>query len=271
MGVLLSAILLGGCAETELISHAAKQVTTSDAKGTYKVGKPYQVFGVWYEPKEDPNYDSVGTASWYGPGFQGLRTANGEIFDMNELTAAHTTLPMPSFVRVTNLGNGRALVLRVNDRGPFVDHRIIDVSRRAAQLLGFIGQGTAKVRVQAIPGPEDETGIEVAAESAEAEVVNTEFAAVEASAADTSSLAASAAQGLLKVFVQAGAFADPSNAESTRLRVASFGDAAVSAIQADVGRLYRVRLGPYASREEAALVLSRVWTIGLTGARLVTD
>lgn len=114
----------------------------------YKVGKPYQVSGVWYYPAVDYTYIETGIASWYGPDFHGLVTANGETYDMNDLTAAHRTLPMPSMVRVTNLENGRQLALRVNDRGPFVNNRIIDVSRRAAQLLGFDRQGTARVRVE---------------------------------------------------------------------------------------------------------------------------
>jgi rare lipoprotein A len=110
--------------------------------------KPYEVNGVWYYPKVDYAYAETGTASWYGPGFDGRATADGETYDMNGLTAAHKTLPLPSVVTVTNLQNGRELRLRVNDRGPFAGDRLIDVSRRAAQLLGFARQGTAPVRVQ---------------------------------------------------------------------------------------------------------------------------
>jgi rare lipoprotein A len=118
--------------------------------GIYKVGQPYQVDGTWYYPAEDLAYDETGIASWYGEAFHAKDTANGEVFDLNALTAAHKTLPMPSIVQVTNLENGRSLQLRVNDRGPFVRGRIIDVSRRAAQLLGFEGKGTAKVRVHVL-------------------------------------------------------------------------------------------------------------------------
>jgi rare lipoprotein A len=115
--------------------------------GTYRVGEPYEINGVWYYPAVDYDYDRTGVASWYGEEFEGRLTANGEIFDLNDLTAAHTTLPMPSIVQVTNLENGRSLQLRINDRGPFVGGRLIDVSRRAAQLLGFENQGTTLVRV----------------------------------------------------------------------------------------------------------------------------
>lgn len=165
----LIALGLGGCAETQLVTHAAKSVGRSDQQvralppvsepagrgaGIYKVGNPYQINGVWYYPKEDPNYDETGIGSWYGQQFHGKATANGEVFDMNEVTAAHPTLPMPSLVRVTNLENGRSIVVRMNDRGPYVNGRVIDLSRRSAQLLGYDKQGTAKVRVQYIgPAP----------------------------------------------------------------------------------------------------------------------
>ena len=118
--------------------------------GSYKVGSPYKILGRWYYPKEDYGYKEVGTASWYGPDFHSKRTANGEKYDMHSLTAAHRTLPLPSIVRVTNLENGRSLVVRVNDRGPYARNRIIDVSKKVAQLLGFLQQGTAKVRVEVL-------------------------------------------------------------------------------------------------------------------------
>jgi rare lipoprotein A len=116
--------------------------------GSYKIGKPYQIRGRWYVPAEDPNYDRSGVASWYGPDFHGKRTANGETFDMHGLTAAHTTLPLPSYVYVTNLSNGRTLLLRVNDRGPYVAGRIIDLSKGAARILGTEANGIGHVRVR---------------------------------------------------------------------------------------------------------------------------
>ena len=116
--------------------------------GAYKVGKPYQVAGVWYTPKENPYYDKRGIASWYGEDFHGRKTANGEVYDMYALSAAHPTLPLPSYVEVTNIRNGRRLVVRVNDRGPYKHDRIIDLSKKVAQLLDVYRQGTAPVRVR---------------------------------------------------------------------------------------------------------------------------
>lgn len=132
-------IVLSGCTQPK------------KANGTFKVGKPYQVAGQWYYPRIDYGYEERGLASWYGPNFHGKPTANGEKFDMNKISAAHKTLPLPSVVRVTNLENGRSIVVRINDRGPFIRGRIIDLSKRAAELLGFADKGTAMVEVRIEP------------------------------------------------------------------------------------------------------------------------
>jgi rare lipoprotein A len=120
--------------------------------GRQMVGEPYRIAGKTYVPQEDPQYSKVGIASWYGYDFHGRKTANGEIYDLDAVTAAHPTLPLPSYVRVTNLENGRSITVRVNDRGPFVDDRLIDVSRKVARLLDFESDGTTKVRVDYV-GP----------------------------------------------------------------------------------------------------------------------
>ncbi|MBV8166889.1 MAG: septal ring lytic transglycosylase RlpA family protein [Alphaproteobacteria bacterium] len=149
---LLGPLALGACAESTLAVNTSKRFGEQSgdpaARGVYKVGNPYTINGITYTPAVDYNYDETGIASWYGPGFHEKYTANGEVYDQNSLTAAHKTLPLPTFVRVTNLDNGRSMVLRINDRGPYAQGRIIDISRRGAQLLGFEQVGTAKVRVQ---------------------------------------------------------------------------------------------------------------------------
>lgn len=147
MMLIFAALALAGCSSTPKTA-AYKAGIPSGAGGYYKVGKPYQIAGVWYYPAENERYDSTGIASWYGPNFHGKKTANGELFDENLLTAAHPTLPMPVLVRVTNLDNGKSLVVRVNDRGPFVAGREIDLSKHAAEMLGYQRKGTARVRVQ---------------------------------------------------------------------------------------------------------------------------
>ena len=151
--IFLCAGLLAGCGSSPKGPQSSSvgpysRTGSGSAQGYYKIGKPYQIEGATYTPAVDYDYDETGIASWYGPNFTGKITANGELYDMNEVTAAHRTLPMPSLVRVTNLDNGRTIVVRVNDRGPYARGRILDMSRRGAQLLGYEKTGTAKVRVQ---------------------------------------------------------------------------------------------------------------------------
>ncbi len=154
--VLLAGASLAACATPRYPSHATGPQAGAPlpGQGGYKVGAPYQVAGIWYVPKEDPSYNRTGVASWYGDEFHQKATANGEIFDMNTATAAHTTLPLPSMVEVTNLDNGRKITVRVNDRGPFVDNRLIDLSHEAARQLGYDRAGLANVRVRYVgPAP----------------------------------------------------------------------------------------------------------------------
>ena len=148
-------MLLPSCAQTELASHYAKRVwkDQNPSVGKYKVGNPYTIKGKTYYPEERFSFSETGIASWYGPGFNGKKTANGEIYDQFELTAAHKTLQMPSLVRVTNLENGRSVVVRINDRGPYHPGRVVDMSQRGAELLGFKNKGTARVRLDVL-GPE---------------------------------------------------------------------------------------------------------------------
>lgn len=153
--------LLASCSESERLSTIDPRYGTSSSPrvialgepvpkggGVYRVGTPYSIGGRTYVPAENPHYRAEGVASWYGQEFHGRLTANGEIYDMQGMSAAHATLPMPSYVRVTNLSNSRSVIVRVNDRGPYSGDRLIDVSVRAANVLGFYGSGLAPVRVE---------------------------------------------------------------------------------------------------------------------------
>ena len=152
--VLGLALVLAACASSPrpgVVSKSPGAATRAPvAPPGVKIGKPYVVFGKTYVPHDDRGYDERGIASWYGPTFHAKPTATGEIYNQDDVTAAHKTLPMPSWVEVTNLDNGRKLTVRVNDRGPFVDGRIIDLSRRSAQLLGVDRPGLANVRVRRV-------------------------------------------------------------------------------------------------------------------------
>ncbi len=156
LAIIIAVVGLAACSRSERRGEEAKLSKrvvpigkpVPKGGGRYKVGNPYQVAGDWYRPKENPRYDNKGIASWYGDMFHGRYTANGEIFDMNALTAAHPTLPMPVYAQVTNLENGRSIVVRVNDRGPFARGREIDLSKRSAKALGIYRAGTGRVRVR---------------------------------------------------------------------------------------------------------------------------
>jgi rare lipoprotein A len=278
-----------------LVATTAKSLEKPKPAPGYKIGNPYQVDGVWYYPSEDFNYSETGIASWYGDEFAGRRTASGEIFNPNEITAAHRTLPMPSIVRVTNLENGRALAVRVNDRGPFAHGRIIDVSRRTAQLLGFHTQGTAKVRVEILA--EESRAVAAAAGGSEVKPAAAPASTVVAEALPgsppptnpqpapptTSSLTlvkqAPVVDGRVwqlpvrptQIYVQAGAFVRYDNARQLGAKLSSLGPARVTTTQIGAQQFYRVRLGPIATVEEADMVLFRVISIGHPEARIVVD
>jgi rare lipoprotein A len=295
VAMLVAALGLGGCAETERVATTAKPLEQLKPAPAYKIGNPYQVDGVWYYPSEDFNYSETGIASWYGDEFAGRSTASGETFDPNQITAAHRTLPMPSIVRITNLDNGRALAVRINDRGPFAHGRIIDVSRRTAQLLGFHAQGTAKVRVEILP--EESRAIAAAAGGQEvkpaaapaptvvAEVLpgSPQPVSPQPAAKATSSLnlvkAAPIVDGRVwqlpvhptQIYVQAGAFVRYDNARQLGAKLSSLGPAKVTTAQVGTQQFYRVRLGPIATVEQADMVLSRVISIGHPEARIVVD
>jgi rare lipoprotein A len=274
--LIVGSLLVGGCAETELVAHVVKsgaQVDGGNPGGTVKVGRPYTINGVRYVPRVDNAYDETGLASWYGADFHGKRTANGEIYDMNALTAAHKTLPMPSRVRVTNLENGRSLELTVNDRGPFVRGRIIDVSRRAAEALGFRRQGVAEVRVQVLGAPAPATQVVTTTPLPAPMPAAPEPEPVERSFSLISSAVAAEPESVVnaRLYVQGGAFVSQANAVKLGERLSPFGPTSITAVESSGRLLYRVRLGPIYNRETAGRLLAQVVAAGHSEARIVAD
>ena len=268
----------------------------------YKIGNPYQVAGIWYYPDRDLAYDETGIGSWYGDEFAGKLTANGEIFDPEMVTAAHKTLPMPSVVRVTNLDNGKSLVVRINDRGPFVAGRIIDLSRGAARLIGYKDSGLARVRVQVLA--EQSLRLEQLAKAGKfpeltgdaQNMPETEAVAQPRVSLTTRSnskkakptdvvqqsaieLLANARVGEVievapistNIWVQIGAFHAESNAAKVLGKVSSLGNGEVSSVDKAGQTLYRVRLGPIGEVKAADKLLDGVVNMGFTGARIVVD
>ncbi|MBL8836001.1 MAG: septal ring lytic transglycosylase RlpA family protein [Alphaproteobacteria bacterium] len=274
----------------------------------YVIGVPYRINGVWYYPAENFGYDQTGIASYYGGersgvDFHGRLTANGEVYDMNTMTAAHQTLPLPTIVRVTHLENGRSIVVRINDRGPFANNRIIDLSRRSAQLLGFERSGVAPVRVQIMADesrrvrdalvagqPPPSVPELVAAAQTDAPPsrpaqlpspqdgrpgVPTDLATApgpQAPPPPPSPPTASARQpsSRASIFIQAGAFQNQRNADQLGARLARMGRIQVSSVRAAGSQLYRVRMGPFNSGAEADRALRRVATIA-PQARIVIE
>ncbi|MCL2469988.1 MAG: septal ring lytic transglycosylase RlpA family protein [Alphaproteobacteria bacterium] len=270
-------LVLGACSSRPITSPSRSVGTSGSAGGTYKVGQPYQVKGQWYYPSENYSYNETGIASWYGHPFHGKKTANGEIFNKHELTAAHKTLPMPSLARVTNLENGRSVVVRINDRGPFSGARIIDVSERCAQLLGFEKQGLAKVRVQVLAdeskaiadamrlygGP---TGTQVAS----APVVVPPSVTIK-NVIPVDRYVQLPVSGANQIYVQAGSFANPDNAESLASRLYSVGLANVTQANVRGTTYFRVRIGPLVSVAQADKILEETKKTGVPEARIIVD
>jgi rare lipoprotein A len=277
-------------------------------RGAYKVGSPYTIDGVRYYPKEQFDYVETGVASWYGPGFHGKSTANGERYDQRDHTAAHRTLQMPAMVRVTNLDNGLSTVVRVNDRGPYARSRIIDLSRAAAEEIGMIGAGTARVRVEQLPGesqvvkdvaingggPSEQRGALVQLASGRRGPLPTAVASPAApvqhpapqtppaqppppsqqpvpSAPTVATIAAATPAANGSYYVQTGAFSSMDNAERQRGLIRSYGFSEISPASASGREVYRVRLGPYTTSDAASIVADRLKRSGYGDARVVVD
>src|SRR5258707_8949179 len=308
--LLVLALALAACSGTRHASNAGASAGDTRGRGIYKVGNPYQIDGAWYYPAEDWNYEETGIASWYGEAFHGKDTANGETFDLNAMSAAHRTLPLPTIVQVTNLDNGRSIQIRINDRGPYARGRIIDMSRRSAQLLGFEAQGTAKVRVKvlvpesiqavslarhnggddkaiaAIDAPKPAPLTQVTAQAL-APPPGVRAAAPPPTRALPQPIPAPVAQFAAvapppqadqiavvpvkpsQIYIQAGAFSRSDNAMNVKRRIEQFGTVKVTGVRSQGIDMYRVRLGPIATVEEADRLLSRGGDSGLGGAPII--
>jgi rare lipoprotein A len=286
----------GGTFDSDLgVSSSPRVAGSGDIRkggGVYKVGRPYRVGGRWYHPHEDPSYDRVGTASWYGTAFHGRRTANGEVYDMYALTAGHPTLPLPSYAYVTNLQNNRTVLVRINDRGPYAKDRLIDLSYQTARTLGFHNHGLARVRVRyagraplngddraerrflaGLP-PAETTRLATAstgtistgsiggdnsasAPSWSVQRYRQEARATPPHAPAPSALGAAASSTYLRV----GPFASEAEAQRLRFMLAGSDPSAIEPSTEAGGSSFRVRLGPY-DDASAAAAMSRIAAAG---------
>jgi len=270
--------------------------------GVYRIGSAYQVDGVWYQPKEDPAYDRVDTASWYGELFHGRRTANGEIYDMDRLSAAHPTLPLPVYARVTNLQNGRSIIVRINDRGPYANDRIIDLSRHSAELLGYRDKGTAQVRVQFLAraplngddsyerrylanqrwmtyaAKDRQDPISVGSLPKPASPVKNSGWKAETKPTETVARhdpppvkPAEIAAATGRILIQAGSFKSKDNADKARSQLAAIAPVDVAPIAVGADTYFRVRIGPFSTDMDAQSALARANEAGYSGAKIVSN
>lgn len=259
LAVAMGSLLLAGCAFAPHDGAPRRPVDVSNVPDAVpqpversKYGNPdnYTVLGVRYEVLDSSvGYDERGIASWYGTGFDGKRTSSGEIYDMYKMTAAHKTLPLPTYARVTNLANGRSVVVKINDRGPFHENRIIDLSYAAASRLDMLARGTALVEVRAITAGAPPSPDEVAASAA----------------------AAPAPEAHPSLYVQVGAFADRANAErmKARLLLGQVRSVAIQPATADGQRLYRVRIGPLADVGAVDRLTNRLKGLSITDTQVI--
>ncbi len=225
-------------------------VPRDEPRSRYGNPESYVVNGERYHVRDSAEgYVAEGTASWYGSKFHGRRTSSGEPYDMYDMTAAHRSLPLPTYVRVTNLDNGRSTVVRVNDRGPFVDDRLIDLSYAAATRLGVIDNGTARVRVRALTPGESTADKQADVDDADA------------------------GRGG-EVYLQVGAFREYANAQRMRARVRGAGirPVDVEKVEPAAGEsVYRVRIGPLAADADRDAMLGKLEEAGVKGARFITE
>jgi len=286
--LLLIPFFLLGCSEATFLVNSAKRIGTWGDESIYKIGTPYKINGKWYYPAVDYDYKEIGIASWYGPGFHGKKTANGEIFDQNKVSAAHRTLPMPSIVRVTNLENGKVLPkVRVNDRGPFAGNRIIDLSKKAAQELGFVNTGIAKVKVEILENESREyalvnSGNKITkVESAEIkEIKKTEIVnnfdkqkIKEKEKKKSHNKDVDEQNSILsdkKLAIQVGAFTDHRNAKSLTQKLSDF-QAYIERTFVNNKYLYRVRIGPIENLNLAENIKKKLFELGYTASHLIVN
>lgn len=301
--LLLAVACVGACSSR----HGGGGGSGVATSGSYKVGQPYSIDGTTYVPREEFNRVETGVASWYGPGFHGKSTANGERYDQGDRTAAHRTLQMPSIVRVTNLDNGLSTVVRVNDRGPYARNRIIDLSRAAAQELDIVRNGTARVRLEQLPaesqavkevasgggGPSEQNAAVAQLASGRRGMPNAASPVMVASAppppsndlppaampasadvAGRPTIASLTGGPIVRTngfYVQTGAFSTMGNAERQRGAMASYGSPEIFQASAGGRDVYRVRLGPYTTPDAAGIVADRLKRSGYGDARVVAD
>ena len=271
-------ILISACAPTRYPPgyHDSKDTGPTLGEGGYvKRGNPYEINGKMYYPLTNgQHYDEIGVGSWYGRDFHGKKTANGETYDMYDMTAAHTTLPMPSIVLVTNMDTGKSIKVRVNDRGPFVKNRLIDLSYSAARALGYVEKGTARVRVQTLEvPPATALPTTTSVQTPSKPIAPTPVDPVKVEPALSMQVPMETSQKQLTLaYIQIGAFGEKERADSVVKDLQAHLDVSHPPLRIETATaIFRVRLGPFDLDQDAQETLEYVRSNGYADAMIIHD
>jgi rare lipoprotein A len=268
--VVLAAVMLAGCAGNQTMAPTGAGSVINPERGSRGNPPFYEVAGKrYYVMNSSDGFRESGIASWYGRDFHGRTTSSGEIYDMYSMTAAHKSLPLPTWVEVTNLANGKRVIVKVNDRGPFVDGRVIDLSLRAADELGMIETGTARVQVRALGAPATAPPPVVAAEAPPVDRQGGGFSIISEARADS---VGPDSRPFRPMYVQVGAFSDRNNANrlAKRLKDGGFDGSFVLTTGEGQSRIHRVRIGPIQANEFDR-IRADLRAVGVSDSRLVQD
>lgn len=284
--LVLFLIFITGCSETKFVINGMKKINSYTEKSNYKIGNPYKINGQWFYPEVNYEYDEIGIASWYGPNFHGKKTANGETFNQYKVSAAHKTLPLPSIVMVTNLENNRSLVIRINDRGPFVKGRIIDLSKKAAEKLRILKKGTAKVRVKVL---EEEsrrivenyktqefvskkgTTEKISVEEIVDKSSNENFKEMENKNFNKKTLNSVKKEKIKEnITIQVASFSDIRNANNLIKKLKDF-NVYIQRKYIKNKYFYRVKLGPFSENSIASNILKKIKSDGFQSAKIIIE
>ncbi len=277
--------------DVSIVKNDDVKETSFAAKGQYKIGNPYLIDGVSYFPHEDYNYSEIGMASWYGPNFNGRPTSNGEIMDADKITAAHRTLPMPSLVRVTNLENGVSLNVKINDRGPYARDRIIDLSSKAADILGIKQKGSARVKVEILPEKSKKLK-ELAINSQDTNIYPADVLTSSVGQTELLKKREETAESFTNMptpiidekpveekvvnkenygdfFVQIAAYSTYEKAEDMKHKLQSIAPVKIFKAVVNGNTFYKVRLGEFNTETQATNIQNKVNNMGIKGSRII--
>lgn len=267
--VILASFLICSCTDNGFLFRSSGNYQKNEQKSIiYKIGNPYQINGTTYTPAEDYSYTAQGEAGWYMADQNHLITANGERYDSNKLTAIHKTLPLPSIVRVTNLNNGRTAIVRINDRGPFENERIMDVSEKAAEELNFTETGTTPVKIEIMPYESKQLKEQLLKN---AKMGESFYSDESDSANDIIYSPKLSTSNKADYYIQLGVFSQPSAIQKIKNNLYDYTNIVTTKIERNNQLLYRVRVGPFETYETAMKGLDKIHQAGYGESIIISE